>query len=115
VLSLKLSASASYLQSTYADAALFNAGAGYGGYPKFDNNAQATDDKFNNFHDGNVTVALPIKATKYITLTPTVSYIFPLSDDARYEMKGQGLKGSATPGERDSSFICGGLSMSFTF
>ena len=110
-----MAASGSYLQSSYADATLFNAGAGYGGYPKFDSNAQATNDKFSNFHDGNVTVNLPIKATKYITLTPTVSYIFPLSDDARYEMKRQGLKGSAAPAERDSSFVYGGLIASFTF
>ena len=114
VLSLKLSASASYLQSTYADATLFNAGAGYGGYPQFDGNALATNDKFSNFHDGNLTVSLPIKATKYITLTPTISYIFPLSNDAKNEMKGQGLKGSA-PADRDSSFLYGGLMASFTF
>ncbi len=115
VVSLKLAATASYLSSTYADATLFNAGAMYGGYPKFDGNAAATNDKFNNFHDGNVTVSLPIKATKYITITPTLSYIFPLSNDARYEMKGQGLKGSAAAGDRDSSFITGGLMASFTF
>jgi hypothetical protein len=115
VASLKLGASASYLLSTYADAALFNAGAGYGGYPKFDGNALATNDKFSNFHDGTVTVSLPIKATGNITLTPTVSYIFPLSGDAKDEMKGQGLKGSASPADRDSSFICGGISVSFSF
>ncbi|MDD5167946.1 MAG: hypothetical protein PHN75_03935 [Syntrophales bacterium] len=115
MVSLKLAASGSYLQSSYADANLFNAGAGYGGYPKFDSNAQATNDNFNNFHDGNVTVTLPIKATKYITVTPTISYIFPLSDDAKYEMKGQGMKGSATPSDRDSSFVYGGLMASFTF
>ncbi len=113
--SLKLAASASYLLSTYADAALFNAGAGYGGYPKFDGNAQATNDKFSNFHDGNLTVSLPIKATGYITITPTISYVFPLSDDAKNEMKGSGLKGVATAADRDSSFLYGGLSVSFSF
>jgi len=113
--SLKLSATGSYLQSGYADAALFNAGAGYGGYPKFDGMSAATNEKFSNFHDGNVTVSLPIKATKYITITPTISYIFPLSDDAKYEMKGQGIKGTASPGDRDSSFIYGGLAASFSF
>jgi hypothetical protein len=114
-ISLKLGASASYLLSTYADAALFNAGAGYGGYPKFDGNSMATNDKFSNFHDGTITASLPIKATGYITVTPTISYIFPLSGDAKDEMKGQGLKGSASPADRDSSFICGGISASFTF
>lgn len=113
--SLKLGATASYLQSTYADAALFNAGAGYGGYPKFDGNAMATNDKFSNFHDGTITASLPIKATGYVTITPMVSYIFPLSSDARNEMKGQGLKGTASPADRDSSFICGGISADFSF
>lgn len=114
VASLKLGASASYLLSTYADAALFYAGAGYGGYPKFDGNALATNDKFGNFHDGTITASLPIKATGNITITPTISYIFPLSGDAKDEMKGQGLKGTA-PADRDSSFICGGISASFSF
>lgn len=115
IISLKLAATASYLCSTYADSALFNQGAGYGGYPKFDSSSAATDDKFNNFHDGTLTVSLPIKAAKYLTLTPTLSYIFPLSDDAKHEMKGQGMKGAAAATDRDSSFIVGGLVASFTF
>lgn len=113
--SLKLSATGSYLLSTYADATLFNAGAGYGGYPKFDSTGSATNDKFSNFHDGNLTVSLPIKVAKNITLTPSVSYIFPLSDDAKQEMKGQGMKGAASANDRDSSFIYGGLTASLTF
>ena len=113
--SLKVAASAGYLLSTYADAALFNAGAGYGGYPRFDGSSQATDDKFSNFHDGNVTVSIPVKATGNLTITPSISYVFPLSNDAKYEMKGSGLKGVSTPGDRDSSFLCGGLAVSFSF
>ncbi len=113
--SLKMAASASYLLSTYADAALFDAGAGYGGYPRFDGSARATDDKFSNFHDGNVTVSLPVRATGNITITPTVSYVFPLSGDAKHEMKGSGLKGVSSPDDRDSSFLCGGVAMSFSF
>lgn len=113
--SLKLSATASYLQSTYADATLFNAGAGYGGYPKFDSMSAATNEKFSNFHDGNLTVSLPIKATNNITVTPTLSYIFPLSEDAKQEMKGQGLKGAASPNDRDSAFLYGGLTVSLAF
>jgi len=113
--SLKVAASASYLLSTYADAALFNAGAGYGGYPEFDGSARATDDKFSNFHDGTVTLSLPVKATGNITITPTVSYVFPLSNDAKHEMKGSGIKGVSTPDDRDSSFLYGGLAVSFSF
>jgi len=112
---LKLAATASYLESTYADAALFNAGAGYGGYPKFDGDSVATNDKFSNFHDGTLSASLPIKVTGNVTLTPMVSYIFPLSGDARNEMKGQGLKGTASPSDRDSAYLVGGLMASFSF
>jgi hypothetical protein len=102
-ISLKLAATASYLLSTDETT-----------YPKFDDNAAATSDKFSNFHDGNLTVSLPIKATSNITLTPTVSYVFPLSDDAKNEMKGFGLSGK-TPADRDSSFIYGGLTLALSF
>jgi hypothetical protein len=102
--SLKLAASASYLLSTDADT-----------YPKFDSNALPTTDKFSNFHDGTVSASLPIKATDRITITPTLSYIFPLTGDAKDEMKGLGLKGTISPSERDSSFIVGGVTASFAF
>jgi hypothetical protein len=104
MLSLKLAATASYLLSTNADA-----------YPKFDGSALPTTEKFSNFHDGTLSVSLPIKPASYLTVTPALSYVFPLSGDAKNEIKGYGLKGSATPAERDSSFIVGGVSVSFSF
>jgi hypothetical protein len=104
LMSLKLGASASYLLSTDEVT-----------YPKFDGNATATTDKFSNFHDGVLSASLPIKATDRITITPTLSYIFPLTGDAKNEMKGFGLEGTATPAERDSSFLVGGVSVSFSF
>ena len=103
MMSLKLAASAGYLLST--DEAT---------YPKFDSSATATTDKFSNFHEGTVSASLPIKATDRITITPTLSYIFPLTGDAKDEMKGYGLKGTV-PSERDSSFFVGGIMASFTF
>jgi hypothetical protein len=102
--SLKLAASTSYLLSTDADT-----------YPKFDSNAAATTNKFSNFHDGTVSASLPIKATDRITITPMLSYIFPLTGDAKDEMKGLGLKGTTLPTERDSAFIVGGVTASFAF
>jgi len=104
MVSLKLAASASYLLSTDAEK-----------YPKFDDNALPTTDKFSNFHDGSVSAALPIKVSDRITVTPTLSYIFPLTGDAKDEMKGYGLKGTALPSERDSSFLVGGILASFSF
>ncbi len=104
MMSLKLAASAGYLLSTDEVT-----------YPKFDSNGVATTDKFSNFHDGTLSVSLPIKATDRITITPTLSYIFPLTGDAKDEMKGLALKGTASPSERDSSFFVGGILASFGF
>jgi hypothetical protein len=104
IVGLKLSAQASYLKSENADT-----------YPRYDSNAQPTTDKFNNFHDGTISLCLPIAAYKTFVIIPTVSYVFPLSDDARYEMKGYGLKGAANPADNDSSFFYGGVTFSYTF
>lgn len=102
--SLKLSGSVSYLKSTDE-----------GTYAKYDSNALATTDKFNNFHDGTLSISLPVAVTKSLTVTPIASYVFPLTDDARYEMKARGLQGAAAPSDRDSSYLYGGVTLSFTF
>ena len=104
MISLKLAASAGYLLSTDADT-----------YPKFDGNALATTDKFSNFHDGLVSASLSVKVTDHITVTPTISYVFPLTGDAKDEMKGLGLQGTASPADLESSFLYGGMSVSFSF
>ena len=103
MVSLKLAATVSYLLSTDETT-----------YPKFDGNALPTGDKFSNFHDGTLALSLPVKATSYFTLTPTIAYVFPLSEDAKNEMKGFGLRGGV-PADRDSSFVYGGVTASFAF
>jgi len=115
VISLKLAASGSYLLSTYADANLYNVNSSYGGYPKFNDQYQATNDKFSNFHDGLVSISLPISPAKYITITPTITYTFPLSSDASHEISARGIEGTATPGDRNSAFLYGGLVFDFAF
>ena len=111
--SLQLSASASYLMSDYADASLYNVNASYGGYPKFNDNYQATNDKFSNFHDGLLSASLPINVIKYLTVAPTVSYSFPLSDDAKNEIKARGKL--TNPGDNDSSYLYGGVTVTLNF
>lgn len=101
---LKLAATASYLKSEDETT-----------YPKFDGDSLATTDKFNNFHDGTFSISLPVSVTKNITVTPLVTYVFPLSDDAKYEMRGRGLQGSAVPSDRDSTYLYGGVTLSFAF
>ncbi|MEN6359431.1 MAG: hypothetical protein ABFD59_05165, partial [Smithella sp.] len=73
---LKLAAQASYLKSDDETT-----------YAEYDSDSLATTDKFNNFHDGVVSLSLPVAVTGNLTITPTVSYVFPLSDDAKYEMR----------------------------
>ena len=104
MISLKLAASASYLISTDETT-----------YAKFDSNALPTTDKYNNFHDGTVSASVPIAVYKTLSVTPTISYVFPLCNDAKYEMQGRGLQGAANPSDRNSSYLYGGVTLSFTF
>jgi hypothetical protein len=104
IISLKLSASASYLLSTDANT-----------YAKYNSNALPTTDKYSNFHDGTVSASLPIAVYKTLSVAPTISYVFPLCDDAKYEMGGRGLQGVANPSDRNSSYLYGGITLSFTF
>jgi hypothetical protein len=85
-------------------------------YPKFDSDSLATTDKFNNFHDATITISLPVAVAKHFTITPLLTYVFPLSNDARYEMKARGLQGTLNPSDKDSSaFLYGGVTLSFAF
>ena len=95
---LKLAASGSYLLSDDAST-----------YPKYNSNAQPTSDKYSNFHDGVLSATLPIAPVKYLTIAPTISWVFPLCDDAKNEMKGRSKNG------QDDNFLYGGISVSFAF
>jgi hypothetical protein len=101
---LKLAASASYLKSTDADT-----------YPEFDGDALPTKEKYDNFHDGVLSAALPVKLLPYLTVTPSVTYVFPLCGDAKDEMKGRGIAATSHPADRDSDFLYGGLTVAFSF
>jgi hypothetical protein len=104
VISLKLAASASYLLSSDETT-----------YAKYDNNSLPTMDKYNNFHDGTITASLPIAVCKTLSVTPTISYVFPFCNDARYEMRAYGKQGAANPSDRDSAYLYGGVTFSFSF
>ena len=101
---LKLAAQASYLLST--DETI---------YAKYESNSLPPTDKYNNLHDGIISVSLPIAVYNTLSVTPTISYVFPLCDDARYEMRAYGKRGAANPSDRDSSYLYGGLTLSYTF
>jgi hypothetical protein len=95
--SLELSASGSYLLSEDEQA-----------YPEIDSSGMATTDEFSNFHDGVISASLPI-AVGVITITPTVSYVFPLSDEASDEMQWRSLDGDT------DSFVYGGVMVRLAF
>ncbi len=101
---LKLAATVSYLKSEDETT-----------YPEFNSNSLATMKKFNNFHDGVASLFLPVTVFKSMTVTPTVSYVFPLSDDAKYEMRARGLQGATNPSDKNSSYLYGGFILSYTF
>ena len=62
-----------------------------------------TDDKYSGLQDGLLAASLSIPVSKYFTLSPTVSYAFPLSDRAEESL---GISG----GE-----VFGGIVLSFAF
>jgi hypothetical protein len=101
---LKLAGSVSYLKSEDETT-----------YPKFDSDSLATTDKFNNFHDATLAISLPVSVTKNLTITPVLTYVLPLSDDAKYEMRARGLQGAAQPSDKDAAFLYGGIMASFSF
>ena len=98
MIGLKLAGSVSYLKSEDETA-----------YPKYGDNALPTTDKFSNFHDGVISATLPITPLKYVTIAPTVSWVFPLSDDAKNEMKGRSKNGN------EYNYFYGGVNLSFSF
>lgn len=97
-LALALSASAGYLVSTNTEA-----------YPEVDGEGNETGSKYSNFHDGTLTMGLPYKVSDNITITPTLSYTFPLCGDARREMKYFSMTGE------DANFLYGGVIFAYSF
>ncbi len=72
-----------------------------------------TDNSYSGFHDGLLSVAVPIPVNEYISITPVVSYSFPLTGDAAdhlIEMKS--LDGG---GSGNNDFIYGGVTVSMAF
>ena len=60
-------------------------------------------------HDGNVWMALNIPLNKYFTLSPTINYSAPLSNNAKQEIEAASFSGEA------SRFLYGGLIFKLAF
>ena len=101
--SLELSGSVSYLLSKDED-----------DYPEIGSDGVPTGDEFENFHDGVISANLPIAVAKYITITPSLAYTFPLSSDASDEMEWRSA-GFRAKTSGDDNFIYGGVTVSMAF
>jgi hypothetical protein len=62
-----------------------------------------------------ISASLPIAVTSRLTISPTLNYVFPLSKDAKYEMKARGLQVVESPSDKDSAFLYGGVVLSYAF
>lgn len=71
--------------------------------------AERNGDKYKNFHDGMLSAAVSLPVGKYMSVTPEVNYVFPLSSEASDIMEDSSVDGD------DDSFIYGGVSVSFAF
>jgi hypothetical protein len=67
-----------------------SAGIGYSDY-RYDYNVEGLKDyRYSSFHDGMISAGLTIPLNEYLTLSPSVSYSFPLTDEAEDDMGNSG-------------------------
>ncbi len=105
-ISLDMAFSASYLDSDdyrrYADP----------------DSAEEDHDEYSNFHDGKIALSMPIPLksfihttfARYLTITPEINWVFPLSGDASKEMAHH-AKGETN----HNNFVYGGAKFTFSF
>lgn len=87
------------------DAIALNLSGTFGYYISSDDSIveAGTNDKYNGLQDGLLSASLSMPITKYISISPTISYVFPLSDKAEDSL-------GITSGE-----AFGGVVLSFAF
>ena len=95
-ISLDLGASAGYY---YSDDDTF---------VEIDDSLTPTADKYRSFHDGLLTISLNIPVGEYVTISPNISYSFPLAGKADNLISSSSYDG-------DSDFFYGGITVSFAF
>jgi len=66
------------------------------------------DDKYQNFHDGLLSVGLTVPFSEYFTFCPMIAYSFPLTDEADDLL-------TATSFSDESDFLFGGATLSIVF
>lgn len=77
-------------------------------FVRVDDRLNPTQEKCNDFHDGLISASLKVPLGKYMTLTPSVAYSFPLSSAADNLITSSSFSG-------DSDFVYGGVTLSLSF
>jgi Bacterial protein of unknown function (Gcw_chp) len=78
------------------------------GFVEVDRNLNPTNNRYSNFHDALVSLGLTIPLGKHMSLSPTFSYSFPLSNKADDLI-------TAGSFSNDSDFFYGGVTFSMSF
>ena len=79
---------------------------------EIDDTLTATNKKYSAFHDAVISASVTYPINQFITITPTLSYSFPLSDAADNIITANSV---GLFGENDSDFFYGGVLFSFAF
>lgn len=77
-------------------------------FVEVDDNLNPTTKKYENLHDGLISVGLTIPINKYFTFSPMIAYSFPLTDDADNLITASSISD-------DSEFFYGGATLSCSF
>lgn len=80
--------------------------------PNYDGRIMRMTGMDDGYYDGLISISLPIKITTSMSIIPAFTYAFPINNDSRNEFSGKGI---ASPIDKSSSFVFGGISFSFTF
>jgi hypothetical protein len=80
--------------------------------PNYDGRIIPMTDKYDSFYDGTIEISLPITVTESFSIIPFFTYAFPFNNDSRHELRGKGI---VSPIDKNSSFVYGGLSISYSF
>lgn len=75
---------------------------------EYNSDLMPTENRFSGLHDGLLSVGLTIPFWKYFTVTPSMSYAFPLSHQADNELQALSLDGKA-------NHLFGGVTLSMAF
>ena len=78
-------------------------------FAEYNSQLVASNDPYRSFHDGLVSIGLTVPVTEYITISPGVSYSFPLTGDADNHIVATNAYSD------DSDYVYGGATLSISF